>query len=241
MKTSRAVAGSMRPVSDTRRRGDQRQPVELHALARDDLAALLVPVRRRNSRASRDRRRPPRSIRARSRAGAAREQPRRLDELGGEHPFRRLLREPRARMQEEPDAARAVVCPSSSRGSLHADVAEQPGEQRAMDRRVARGVDRRGQLRRPRPARLRRARARAARARRAIRACAETTRNARGTRRRACGATASAPSARRRIPTARSATGNPSARRGIAGAPGRPPALSRAAARADRAPTARSR
>ena len=52
----------------------------------------------------------------------------------------------------------------------------------------------------------------------------DTRRNARGMLDAACGATASAASARRRTPRARAATGNPSARRGTRGAPGRRPA-----------------
>ena len=44
MNTSRASGGSIAP-NDTQAARHQRQPVELHPLARHDLAALLVPVR----------------------------------------------------------------------------------------------------------------------------------------------------------------------------------------------------
>src|SRR6185437_16466586 len=68
--------------------------------------------------------------------GTAREKACRLRELRGDDPFRRLLREARSRMQEEPDAARAVVLAAHRNGGLrfHADVAEQSREQRAVDR-----------------------------------------------------------------------------------------------------------
>ena len=211
MNTSRASRGAIAPYA-TRPARDQREPVELHALARDDVAASLVPVRvemvarHAVARDGLD----PFGLDA---AGAAREQPRRLRELRGEHPFRRLLREPRARVQEEADAARAVVLAAHRRGGLglHADVAEQSGEQRAMDRRVARRhrssratSDRASTPLPPAPRS-------AARARRAIRSCAGKTRNARDTRRRACDATAPSAPDCRRIPTTRSATGNRSA------------------------------
>ena len=78
------------------------------------------------------------------------------------------------------------------------------------------------QRRRPVSSPARRARSRAARARRATRAAAGTRRIARGRRRPAAGATASASRVRRRTPTARSATGSRSARRGTGGAPGPP-------------------
>ncbi len=95
MKTSRAAAGSMRAERDAAPR-HQRESVELHALARDDLAALGVPVRlevvARHAIAG-DRLDPLRLDLRR----AARVEPRRLDELGGEHPFRPLPREPGSR------------------------------------------------------------------------------------------------------------------------------------------------
>ena len=65
----------------------------------------------------------------------ARVEPRGLDELRGDDPLARLLRA-RARVHPELDAARAGVV--AVRLVLHADVAEQPGEQRAMDRRDSR-------------------------------------------------------------------------------------------------------
>ena len=55
-------------------------------------------------------------------------------------------------MQVEARPARALVAVAV--GVLRADVAEEPGEQRLVDRAVARGVDRRRELRLPSPAQL---------------------------------------------------------------------------------------
>ena len=130
----------------------QRQPVELDALAGDDLAAVGIPARlevvARHAIAGDGL--DPFGLDLRR---AARVEPRCFHELGGEHPFRPLLREARSRVQMEPDSARAPRSPSSS-PSRRADVAEQAREQRLVDRLVRRRVDGSGQLRLPRPALL---------------------------------------------------------------------------------------
>ena len=115
-------------------------------------------------------------------------------------------------------------------GRLGADVAEQAGEQRPVDRLVARGVDASpGASRRPLPARLGRAAAHQLRVHVAPFGQPQVRHEVRAAgfdrlpvRQRALRL------ARRRTPTARSATGNPNARRGTADAPDRPPARARA-------------
>ena len=107
-----------------------------------------------------------------------------------------------------------------------------------MDRRIARDIDRRRQLRVDRPPRFGQATATS---------CAWTSRHsiirrnetkcARHASTRLRCDSAFCARARRRIPTARSATGNRSGRRESAGAPGRRPARARAAARAGPART----
>src|SRR4029079_11584520 len=114
-----------------------RQAIELHALARDDLAAVAIPVRVEvlaHGAITGDRLDPV----GLDAAGAARVKPRRLRELGGENPFRRLLREARARMQEEAQAARAVELSAHRRRGLRldADVPEQARKQRAVNGRI---------------------------------------------------------------------------------------------------------
>src|SRR5262245_19418389 len=61
-----------------------------------------------------------------------REQLRRLDELDGHHPFRRLLRKTRRRMKHEPRLLRTDVDPILR--LVLADLREEPGQQRAMKR-----------------------------------------------------------------------------------------------------------
>ena len=68
---------------------------------------------------------------------ATRKEPRGLDQLGGDDPFTGLAR-PRARVHPELDGARAGVITIGF--IAHADVAEQAGEERAMDRAVAFGL-----------------------------------------------------------------------------------------------------
>src|SRR6185437_7209779 len=113
----------------------QRQAVEPDSLARHHLAALAVPVRFEvfalgaRPRLGLD----PRRLDQR---GAARIEARRLRELGGNDPARRLLRDARAGMQMEREPTRAVVlsrCGTRSRRA-RADVAEESREERAMQR-----------------------------------------------------------------------------------------------------------
>ncbi len=163
----------------------ERQSVELHALARDDLATTFVPARvevvARHPLARH--RLDPLGLDPRR---AAREKPRRFDELGRQHPFRLLLREARAGVQEEADAARAGVAVGVA--VQRADVADEAREQRHVDRLVLRVVDGRRQRGRPLHSPATSLRSRAARARRAIRASAGTRRNARGRPPPPCGA-----------------------------------------------------
>ena len=113
--------------------GVHRQAVERAALHRDHLGARLFPMRPLLVALEHVRAhlleplRVDRRHRAREKAGG-------LDQLGGDDPLAGLLR-PRAGMHPELDAARAAV--ASLLLVLHPDVAEQPGEQRAMDRGVA--------------------------------------------------------------------------------------------------------
>ncbi len=65
------------------------------------------------------------------RGQAAAEQPRGLDQLGGDQPAPGLLAQVRARVAPELDAARAEV--PLVVVALAADVAQQPGEQRQVD------------------------------------------------------------------------------------------------------------
>ncbi len=60
----------------------------------------------------------------------AREQPRGLDELGGHHPLRRLLRQRGAGEDREPGVARAQEIPRL--GVVRADLREQPRQQREV-------------------------------------------------------------------------------------------------------------
>ena len=142
-------------------------------------------------------------------------------------------------MQVEARPARARIAVAV--GVLRPDVAEKPGEQRLVDRAVARSVDRRWQLRLRHPAELREL-VRELRVDVAPFGEPQVRHELRATR-------LDEPAVRKplgeprpgRTPTARGTRGSPSARRGTAGAPRRPPAASRAADRADREPTARSR
>ena len=70
------------------------------------------------------------------------EQPAGLDQLGGDHPARRLLRQRRAGRDHEPGVAGAEVLPARPAGlavrpfagsGLQADVRQQPGQQRGGD------------------------------------------------------------------------------------------------------------
>ena len=119
------------PAVRDRAPGDDRQPVERHALRRDDGRALAVParlvvgaadevVRQRLDRARVDPR------------GDPAPEPRRLDELGDHHPRRRSLRERRARPEREARAARALELAPG--GVLEPELGEQPREQRGVDR-----------------------------------------------------------------------------------------------------------
>ncbi len=131
---------------------DEREPVQLHAFARYDLCAFRVPVRLEifaRDAGPRDRL-DPFGLDLRR---AARVQARGFDELRRQHPFRRLLRETGPRMQMEADAPRTEI--RLPFGILQADVAEESGQQRLVDRAVARRIDRRRQLRIPFPALLR--------------------------------------------------------------------------------------
>ena len=114
--------------------GDEREAVELHALARHDLAALGIPARLEVvalHTVAGDRLDPFRL----DAPGAARIQPRRFHELGREHPFRGLAGDARSGMQEEAHAACAVESVAIL-GALP-DVAEEPGEERLVQRLVA--------------------------------------------------------------------------------------------------------
>jgi hypothetical protein len=109
--------------------------VERRALERDDLRRLLLPVRLEQLRLDEvpgERRQPARL----DRGDAARVEARRLDELGGDDPLARLLRQARAGMAPEADAARAEV--RLVLVALDADVAEQPGEHRLVELLVRR-------------------------------------------------------------------------------------------------------
>ncbi len=118
------------PVGDLAA-GDDRQAVERRPLDRHDRAALALPVRLvvgALDQVAGERLDP---ARVDPRRGAAPE-PRRLDQLRDHHPARRLARERRPREDREPRAARAAVLPA--RGVLHAQVREEAGEQRDVDR-----------------------------------------------------------------------------------------------------------
>ncbi len=129
----------------------ERQSIERDALARDHFPAFRVPVRlemlARDAIAG-DRFDPLRLDLRR----APRIQPRGFDELGGQHPFRRLPGETGSRMQLEPDSARAEV--GLTFGILDADVAEKSRQQRFVDGAISRRVDRRRQPCFPFPALL---------------------------------------------------------------------------------------
>ena len=110
--------------------GDDRQPVQRRALGRDDRAALALPARlgvRALDQVPGERLDP---ARLDLRRGVA-EQARRLDELGDHRPCRRLARERRARRQREARTARARVLTAA--GVAHADMREQPRQQRAVN------------------------------------------------------------------------------------------------------------
>ena len=164
---------------------DERQAVELHAFARDHFAAAFVPARLEvvARHAVPGDRFDPFGLDFRR---APREEPRRFDELGGQHPFRPLLRKARPRMQEEPDSARAGV--AFVLAVQRSDVADEAREQRLVNRLVFRMSIGRGKRPASTSSPARRSRSRVARARRAIRAAEGRRRNAPGTRRRACGA-----------------------------------------------------
>ncbi len=218
--------------------GHQRQAVDLHTLAGGDLAALVVPPRLEivaGHAIACDCLDPFRLDPRR----AAREQPRGFNELGGQHPFGPLLRHPGSGMDVEPDPPRAEIplgVPVEA-----ADVAEQI--RRAAPRGSTGNARRRWwragpvSIATPAPP----PRPRAAHARPAIRAGADRRRTGRDRHRPAGGATGSRRASARRTARAPAARGNPSARHGKEDAPGRPPAAARAVARADPAPTARSR
>ena len=129
----------------------QRQPVQLDPFAGHHFAAALVPVRlevlagdplagNRLDPLGLDTGRHPRV------------QALRLDQLRGEHPARRLLREARARVQHERESAGPLV--ALALGIPGTDVRQQPGQQRLMDRLVAPRVDGCRQRGRPLPAEL---------------------------------------------------------------------------------------
>src|SRR6516162_8432926 len=114
---------------------DERDPVELHALARDNLAAIGIPMRLEvlTRYAFAGDVLDPFGLHG---ACATREQPRRLDQFGGEHPPRPLLREPRAWMQIKSNAPRALIRVAFA--LLRSDVSEETRQQRLMERAVFR-------------------------------------------------------------------------------------------------------
>src|SRR4029453_8772344 len=82
--------------------------------------------------------------------GTARIEPRRLDELGRENPFRRLLREPGARVDEEAYPARTEIPVAVAVKAPHG--AEQACDQARVDRLVCARVEHHTKLRLPREA-----------------------------------------------------------------------------------------
>ena len=128
------------PVRDLAPR-DDRQPVERRPLGRHHRGALALPVRLLVGALDQvvgERLDP---ARVDPRGGPA-PQPRRLDQLGDHHPAGLLARQRRAREDREARAARALVL--APRRVAHADVRQQPGEQRDVDRVRARRASRSG-------------------------------------------------------------------------------------------------
>ena len=110
--------------------GDDRQPVQRHALGGHDRGALLLPARLLVGAADQvlGQRLDPARVDLGRRPAP---QPRRLDQLGDHHPARLPL-DPAARPEREPRAARAeIVAPG---GVAQAEVREQPGQDRLVDR-----------------------------------------------------------------------------------------------------------
>ena len=139
MKISRAAAGSTVREVDAPVGVDD-DAVERRPLERDHLRRLLLPMRLEQLRLDEmagELRQPARI----DRGDAARVEARRLDQLGGDDPAPGLLRQARARMAPEADAARAEV--RLVLVALDADVAEQAGEHRLVQLLVGRlaGVD----------------------------------------------------------------------------------------------------
>src|SRR4029078_10846671 len=115
---------------------DQHEPVERNVLVGHHLAPRLVPVRLddRTLDEMRGRMLDPFGLDA---GDVAREHPGRLLQLAGHHPSRAGLLEPRPRPDRALQSARPQVMVSVLR--LHADVADEPGEERAMHALVGRG------------------------------------------------------------------------------------------------------
>ena len=109
--------------------GDDRQPVERHALGGDDLGALALPARLLVRALDQVAGQGLDPARVDPGDGPA-PQPRRLDQLGGHHPGRLALHAG-ARPQREARVARADVLAAA--GVLEPDVREQSGQDRLVD------------------------------------------------------------------------------------------------------------